>query len=75
MSVEVPSEETAHKFVAKSEGGNYFTKSEKDLLIQAYDDIMNINDDQIIDAWSVWAVTVGLQGEFSFLLLHAKLKV
>lgn len=75
MSVEVPSEENAHEFVAKSKGGNHFSKSERELLINTYDDIMDINDDQIINAWSVWAVKVGLKVEFSFQLLCAKSRV
>jgi hypothetical protein len=57
---QAPKEENGRPFVGKSKGGNHFTKSEKELLMDAYDDIMDLDDDKIIDAWSAWAVTVSL---------------
>ena len=57
---QAPKEENGQPLVGKSKGGDRFTKSEKELLINAYDEIMNLDEDKIIDAWSAWAVTVGL---------------
>jgi hypothetical protein len=48
-------------FVAKSSRGDYFTKSEEKLLMDAYDDILDLDEDKIIDAWFAWAVEVSLQ--------------
>ncbi|KAI6710311.1 hypothetical protein JHW43_007163 [Diplocarpon mali] len=39
-----------------SDGGNVFTDEETDLLFEQYETIMEINDDQIIDAWIAWSV-------------------
>jgi hypothetical protein len=45
-------------FVAKSSGGNNFSNEEKQLLLNGYDAIMNIDEDQAINAWAAWAVEV-----------------
>jgi hypothetical protein len=45
-------------FVAKSSGGNNFSNEEKQFLLNGYDDIMNIDEDQAINAWAAWAVEV-----------------
>ncbi|KAL2069429.1 hypothetical protein VTL71DRAFT_14108 [Oculimacula yallundae] len=46
----------AGPFVLKSVGGDVFTNAESKLLLDAYDEIMNISPDQIIDAWMAWSM-------------------
>ncbi|PBP20963.1 hypothetical protein BUE80_DR008224 [Diplocarpon rosae] len=46
----------ANPFILKSDGGNVFTDEETDLLFENYKSIMELNDDQIIDAWIAWSV-------------------
>jgi hypothetical protein len=48
-------------FVAKtaeSAGGNIFTDEETEALLEVYDDILNLREDAIIDAWMTWASAV-----------------
>jgi hypothetical protein len=48
-------------FVAKtaeSAGGNIFTEKETEALLEVYDDILNLREDAIIDAWMTWASAV-----------------
>jgi hypothetical protein len=49
---------TSRPYVAKSTAGTVFTQEETDLLMEAYDVILDVADDQIIDAWTAWAVEV-----------------
>jgi len=63
MPAQVPKEDNGQPLVEKSKGGNHFTESEKELLMDVYDDIMDLDEDKIIDAWSAWAVTVRLRNE------------
>ncbi|XMA17404.1 hypothetical protein WAI453_010195 [Rhynchosporium graminicola] len=42
-------------FVLKSTGGDVFTADETKLLFDAFNDIMDLSDDQIIDAWIAWS--------------------
>ncbi|KAH9208487.1 hypothetical protein DL95DRAFT_449855 [Leptodontidium sp. 2 PMI_412] len=46
----------ANPFILKSPGGNVFTNEETELLFDAYDDIMDLSDDQVIDAWIAWSM-------------------
>ena len=50
----------ANPFLLKSTGGNVFSDEESRLLFDAYDSIMNLSDDQSIDAWIAWSVAVSL---------------
>ncbi|PBP27703.1 hypothetical protein BUE80_DR001304 [Diplocarpon rosae] len=52
----VPRAFEANPFILESDGGNVFTDEETDLLFEHYDSIMELNDDQIIDAWIAWSV-------------------
>ncbi|KAK0120208.1 hypothetical protein ONS95_011614 [Cadophora gregata] len=42
-------------FVPMSIGGNVFTDEESELLFEAYDSIMDLNEDQVINAWMAWS--------------------
>lgn len=44
--------------VGKSTGGTNFTEEETHELLNAYDDILNLDEDQIIDAWIAFAAEV-----------------
>lgn len=48
----------ANPFILKSPGGDVFTNEETELLFDAYDDIMDLSDDQVIDAWIAWSMEV-----------------
>ncbi|KAG9240121.1 TRF2-interacting telomeric protein/Rap1 C terminal domain-containing protein [Calycina marina] len=43
-------------WVAKSKGGRLFTPQENKLLFNEYDDIVNINPDEEINAWAAWSI-------------------
>jgi hypothetical protein len=48
-------------FIAKtveSAGGSIFTEEETEALLEVYDDILNLREDAIIDAWMTWASAV-----------------
>jgi hypothetical protein len=45
-------------YVSKSEGGTIFTEDEEELLMENYDAIMDLDEDQMIDAWIAWASEV-----------------
>ncbi|PVH78402.1 hypothetical protein DL98DRAFT_573149 [Cadophora sp. DSE1049] len=45
----------ANPFLLKSTGGNIFINEETQLLFDAYDAIMDLSDDQVIDAWIAWS--------------------
>ncbi|KAE8445129.1 hypothetical protein EG329_013731 [Mollisiaceae sp. DMI_Dod_QoI] len=51
----LPRSPGANPFVQKSAGGNVFSDEETEELVAHYDDIVNLSDDQIIDAWIAWA--------------------
>ena len=70
-----PKEENGQPLVEKSKGGNHFTKSERELLLESYDDFMDLSEDKIIDAWSAWAVAVSLQKALPFCVLNAKSRI
>lgn len=42
-----------------------FTVDESELLFEAYDAVMDLSDDQAIDAWIAWSVEAGLSLNFS----------
>jgi hypothetical protein len=42
----------------KPTAGKHFTENDTDLLLDSYDDILNLSDDQVIDAWLAWAAKV-----------------
>jgi hypothetical protein len=42
----------------KPTAGRHFTEEDTELLEDAYDDILNLSDDQFIDAWLAWAENV-----------------
>ena len=44
--------------VEKSAGGENFTHEETELLLDAYDDVLNLREDKVIDAWITWATAV-----------------
>ncbi|KAH7346285.1 hypothetical protein BKA65DRAFT_274014 [Rhexocercosporidium sp. MPI-PUGE-AT-0058] len=46
----------ANPFILKSLGGDVFTNEESELLFDAYNAIMNLSDDQVIDAWIAWSM-------------------
>jgi hypothetical protein len=50
---------SANPWVAKSAGGLDFSQKEIQLLVDFYDDIVNIDEDKAIDAWAAWALQVG----------------
>ncbi|KUJ12511.1 uncharacterized protein LY89DRAFT_652986 [Mollisia scopiformis] len=41
--------------IRRSKGGSVFSDVETQLLLENYDEIMNIGDDQVIDAWIAWS--------------------
>jgi hypothetical protein len=43
---------------ADSAEGNIFTEEETEALLEVYDDILNLREDAIIDAWMTWASAV-----------------
>lgn len=45
-------------YIEASEGGTEFTNDETELLVDHYESIMNIDEDQMIDAWIAWSVAV-----------------
>jgi hypothetical protein len=45
---------------AKPTAGNSFTDEDTELLDDNYEDIINLAEDQIIDAWITWAESVSL---------------
>ncbi|KAH7410667.1 hypothetical protein BKA64DRAFT_359350 [Cadophora sp. MPI-SDFR-AT-0126] len=45
----------ANPFLLKSTGGNVFTNEETQLLFDAYDAVIDLSDDQVIDAWIAWS--------------------
>ncbi|KAG4438097.1 hypothetical protein IFR05_006418 [Cadophora sp. M221] len=46
----------ANPFILKSPGGDFFTNEETELLFDAYDAIMDLSDDLVIDAWIAWSM-------------------
>lgn len=48
----------ASPLVQRSTGGNVFSEEETQELINAYDDINNLDEDMVIDAWLSWASQV-----------------
>ncbi len=48
----------ANPHILKSAGGNIFTDEETQLLLDAYDSILDISDDQALDAWIAWSIAV-----------------
>lgn len=52
-------------YVAKSARGLHFTEEEKFLLKNSYDDIMNIDEDLVIDAWTTWAIEASISTHVS----------
>jgi hypothetical protein len=42
----------------KPTAGKHFTEEDTELLDDAYEDILNLAEDQIIDAWVTWAENV-----------------
>jgi hypothetical protein len=44
----------------KPTAGNAFTDEDTELLSDAYEDILNLDEDHIIDAWVTWAENVRL---------------
>jgi len=55
-SQDSPASIRANPFLLKSTGGNVFSNEESQLLFDAYDLIMDLSDDQAIDAWIAWSV-------------------
>jgi hypothetical protein len=55
----VPASSSPNPWVAKSARGMDFDTEEIQLLVDAYDDIINIHEDMAIDAWAAWSVEVG----------------
>lgn len=55
--MKVPDSSQPNPWVARSTGGMNFTEEEVQLLLNVYDDIVNIDEDKAIDAWAAWAVT------------------
>jgi hypothetical protein len=47
-----------HSSPVKPTAGNSFTDEDTELLDDAYEDILNLDEDQIIDAWVTWAENV-----------------
>ena len=43
---------------AKPTAGRHFTEEDTELLDNSYEDILNLAEDQIIDAWMTWAENV-----------------
>lgn len=58
-------------YLETSAGGNNFTEEETQLLLDAYDHILNVDEDHIIDAWIAWAAEVKAPqvGLWSFVLI------
>lgn len=56
---EVPTSSPVAPWLARSINGMEFTEEEIQLLVNDYDDIVNIDEDKAIDAWAAWAVAVG----------------
>lgn len=50
----------ANPHILKSAGGNVFTDEETQLLLDTYDSIMDISDDQALDAWIAWSIAVSI---------------
>lgn len=46
----------ARSYITKSHGGMDFTHEEIGLLLEEATDIINLDEDQTIDAWITWAV-------------------
>lgn len=44
----------------KPTAGNSFTDEDTELLDESYEDILNLAEDQVIDAWITWAENVCL---------------
>jgi hypothetical protein len=44
----------------KPTAGKHFTDKDTELLDDAYEDILNLDEDHIIDAWMTWAENVRL---------------
>ena len=57
-------------WIAKSKGGKLFTPQENRLLIENYDDIMNIDENEEINAWAAWSVKVKFLTCFTWILVN-----
>jgi hypothetical protein len=57
-SITAPNARDKISYASKSTGGTEFTSEEIDLLDQASDDIMNLDENQTINAWLTWASVV-----------------
>ena len=53
-------------FVAKSAGGTEFIDEEIQLLFENGADIMNLNEDQTINAWIAWAAEASYPRRYRF---------
>lgn len=57
-------------YIARSAGGNKFTGAEIDLLVEEANHIMNLDEDQIINAWEAWASRVSISSVCLLKLLY-----
>jgi hypothetical protein len=57
-----------HYSPVKPTAGNNFTDEDTGLLDGVYGDILNLDEDQIIDAWVAWAENVRLSSTFKYVL-------
>lgn len=57
-----------HSSPVKPTAGNNFTDEDTELLDGVYGDILNLDEDQIIDAWVAWAENVRLSSTFKYVL-------
>lgn len=48
-------------YIEASKGGKRFTDDETEMLFDNYNQIMDIDEDQMIDAWIAWSVAVSSQ--------------
>jgi hypothetical protein len=53
-----PSSPIVRPLVQVSAGGNVFSEEETKELINSYDDIKNISEDRVIEAWVAWSFEV-----------------
>lgn len=56
-------------FIQKSAGGDIFSEEETQELINVFDDILEIQDDKIIDAWMAYSAAVRISLALSTLQL------
>ena len=58
MNVSASKARGVKPYLEKSAGGTKFTNEEMQLLFEEGENIMNLDEDQTINAWIAWAVEV-----------------